>query len=96
MSVSELYAQCVGLGGMSPEYFKKELRPYEAEHYIEGVMMRKRDGWEQARLIVSPWSGKDSQPLVFPWEQSEVAEPTLDEIEDVRQWAEALNLNKHG
>lgn len=72
---------------MSPEYFKRHLRPYEAEHYIEGVMMRKRDGWEQARLIVSPWRNKDAAPLVFPWEEEGVAEPTEEEINDVREWA---------
>lgn len=85
---------------MTPEYFKFQLRPYEAELYIEGLYMRQRSGWEQARLIVSPWRGKDSKPLVFPWESDEIVAPTEEEINDVRQWAEVavlqLNNKKHG
>ena len=87
------------MGGMTPEYFKFQLRPYEAELYIEGLYMRHRAGWEQARLIVTPWQGKDSKPLTFPWETEAVDEPSEEEIEDVRQWAAvaALQLNKkHG
>ena len=84
---------------MPPEYFKRSLRPHEAEQYLDGLMMRQRAGWEQARLIVSPWQGKDSKPLTFPWETEAVDEPTEEEINDVRQWAAAvaLQLNKkHG
>ena len=84
---------------MAPEYFKRSLRPHEAEQYLDGLMMRQRAGWEQARLIVSPWQGKDSQPLVFPWENERVEPPKKEEIEDTLQWAakvaEQLNL-KHG
>lgn len=75
---------------MSPEYFATKLTPYEAEAYLEGVMMRKRDGWEQARLIVSPWQGKDAQPIVFPWEKDAYTPPTEDAIKDVQQWAKEI------
>ena len=84
---------------MPPEYFKRSLRPHEAEQYLDGLMMRQRAGWEQARLIVSPWQGKDSKPLTFPWESEAVEPPKKEEIEDTLQWAakvaEQLNL-KHG
>ena len=85
---------------MSPEYFKFQLRPYEAELYVEGLYMRQRSGWEQARLIVSPWQSKDSEPLVFPWESEVVEPPKKEEIEDTLQWAakvaEQLNLKHNG
>lgn len=84
---------------MSPEYFKRSLRPHEAEQYLDGLMMRQRAGWEQARLIVSPWKSEDSEPLVFPWESEMAEPPKKEEIEDTLQWAakvaEQLNL-KHG
>jgi hypothetical protein len=81
---------------MTPEYFRWHLRPYEAEHYLEGVMMRKRDGWEQARLIVSPLSGKDAKPIVFPWEKETFKAPTEDEFADLMNWAEAQKNTCHG
>lgn len=85
------------MGGMQPEYFRRHLRPFEAEHYLEGVYMRNRAGWEQARLIVSPWSGKDAKPMVFPWEKEEVEAPTQEVMDDLFDWADkALNTINHG
>ena len=83
------------MGGMAPEYFKQCLRPREAEHYHEGVFMRNRAGWEQARLIVSPWQGKDAKPIVFPWESDAYTPPTEDEIKDVQLWADAILAQKN-
>ena len=85
---------------MPPEYFKRSLRPHEAEQYLDGLMMRQRAGWEQARLIASPWKSKDSEPLVFPWENEMAEPPKKEEIEDTLQWAakvaEQLNLKHNG
>lgn len=91
---------------MTPEYFKRVLRPYEAEHYIEGVMMRQRPGWEQARLVahrsLMPWSKdlKMQDVAQFPWESEERVEATREEIEEAQQWAtiatEYLRSKKHG
>lgn len=84
---------------MSPEYFATRLTPYEAEAYLDGVMMRKRDGWEQTRELLKPYMKEGSQPWVFPWETERMAPPKREEIEDTLKWAAAvaakMNL-KHG
>ena len=72
---------------MPPEYFKRSLRPHEAEQYLDGLMMRQRAGWEQARLIVSPWQGKDSPPLTFPWEKEDAVAPTREEFDELMDWS---------
>lgn len=83
---------------MTPEYFKRELRPYEADHYLDGMYMRFRAGWEQSRMICNHWRSKDSEPIVYPWDEKPEA-PTRKEIDDVLQWSaqatEYLN-SKHG
>ena len=87
---------------MSPEYFKKDLRPHEAEAYIKGVDMRNRAGYNQARMICNMWRSEESEPIVFPWEDKEEVvraskpqPPTREQIEDARQWAVSLpQINK--
>lgn len=84
---------------MTPEYFKHHLRPYEAEAYMKGIFIGHRAGWEQARMIASPWRSENSEPLVFPWEEGETPKATKEEIDDVRNWStEVLNQinSKHG
>lgn len=85
---------------MTPEYFKHHLRPYEAEAYMKGIFIGQRAGWEQARLIVSPWRDENGKPMVFPWEEDEQPKaPTREEIERAREWAaqavEILNKKKN-
>lgn len=72
---------------MAPEYFKRVLRPYEAEHYLDGVDKRRHDGWEQARLIVSPYRSENSEPIVFPWEDKKAVEPTNEELNELYDWS---------
>ena len=84
---------------MSPDYFKRELRPYEAEHYLEGVMMRKHDGWEQTRVVYDMLRGKDSKPMTFPWEDGkpQPEEPTQEVLDDLYDWTEVtLKKIQHG
>ena len=101
-----MYTHCVGLGGMRPEYFKRSLRPYEAEAYIKGVDMRNRAGYNQARMICNMWRSEESDPIVFPWENKEDVinaskpkPPTREEIDSTREWASQITelINKkHG
>lgn len=102
-----MYTHCVGLGGMRPEYFKRSLRPYEAEAYIKGVDMRNRAGYNQARMICDMWRSKDSEPIVFPWENKEDVisaskpqPPTREQINDLMDWGasalETIKKQKHG
>jgi hypothetical protein len=92
---------------MRPEYFKRSLRPYEAEAYIKGVGMRDRAGYNQARMICNMWRSEESEPIVFPWENKEEVinaskpkPPTREEIDSVREWAaqatEMLNKKTNG
>lgn len=94
---------CVG-NGMKPAYFKRELRPYEAEAYLNGIEQRGRAAWEQTRMAaycsLAPWS-KDLKPddvVKFAWDGDAKVEATREEIEDVRNWAAkvAATINKHG
>lgn len=98
MSVTELYRYCVGLYGMSPEYFKNELRPREAEAYLEGAGMRRRDGWERARWLLEPYRTKEDKPVVFPWEKSteEDAASIDDEFVTWRTKVAAMMNKKNG
>lgn len=83
---------------MSPEYFKTKLRPYEATKYLEGLEKRRHDGWEQARLISSPWQSENSEPIVFPWERREPEIPSSETMDDLESWAThvAAKIKKHG
>lgn len=91
---------------MTPEYFKRELRPYEAEAYLDGVAKAERASWEQTRSVMysnlAPWSKnlKATDILEFSWdkERVEAEAPTSEEIDNVREWAAhaAELLNKHG
>ena len=89
---------------MSPEYFATRLRPYEAEAYLEGVDMQRRERWEQTRrqafFTLVPWS-KDLDPLKFmplPWDAESITPTTIEELEDVKDWSAQVlaNLKKDG
>lgn len=79
---------------MSPEYFKKELRPYEAEAFMKGVEQAGRASWEQTRMqmfsSLAPWSKnlKPSDLLSFTWDDETKVEATREEIDNAREWAE--------
>lgn len=93
---------------MTPEYFKRELRPYEAEAYLKGVEQARRVGWEQTRNVMysnlAPWSKnlKATDVLEFAWdkEMAEATAPSREEIESAREWAamaaEMLNKKTNG
>lgn len=93
---------------MAPEYFKKELRPYEAEAFLKGVEQAQRTSWEQTRMqmfsALAPWlkNLKPSDVLSFEWdkERSDAEAPTREEIDSVREWAaqatEMLNKKTYG
>lgn len=93
---------------MVPEYFKRVLRPYEAEHYLDGVDKRRHDGWEQMREILVAMSGKEVRSkVIFPWERSrdetdnqEATDKkvvTKEELDDLYEWSNnVLNAIKDG
>lgn len=83
---------------MAPEYFKRELRPYEAEAYLKGVEQAERAAWEQTRSVMysnlAPWSKnlKVSDVMEFAWDKERAAAeaPTREEMESTRRWAESV------
>jgi hypothetical protein len=91
---------------MAPEYFKKELRPYEAEAFLKGVEQAQRTSWEQTRMqmysALAPWSKnlKATDILEFAWDKEKSDAPTREEIESVREWAaqatEMLKMKTNG
>lgn len=93
---------------MTPEYFKRELRPYEAEAFLKGVEQAERAAWEQTRGVMysnlAPWSKnlKPTDVIEFAWDKERAAAdaPTREEIESAREWAsqavEMLNRSRLG
>ena len=77
VTISELYAACVGQGGMSPDYFKRSATIREIELYMKGVNDRERAAWEQARYIAFYAARPHCKDLTFaamgkfPWEKKE-------------------------
>ena len=81
---------------MNPLYFKRNLTPFEAEAFLNGLSRRYRQSWEQARMV----SYYAAAPLCkdlkmgdmprFAWdeEHQSVAEaPSKEEIDELRQMA---------
>ena len=73
MSVHELYRLLVGEIGISRQEFWYELTWREVRAIIDGYNRRRRDGWEQARLVayhVAYCMGLpkgQSAPLISDW-----------------------------
>lgn len=87
-----MYGLCVS-AGMSPEYFKRELRPYEADAFLAGASRRVRTSWEQTRLCVwgslLPWI-KGLRPgdvMSFDWDVDAVASVDPSAAASAREWA---------
>lgn len=95
LSATELYSYCVG-HGMAPEYFKRELSPYEAEAFLKGVEQAQRASWEQTRMqmysALAPWwkDLKATDILEFAWDKKTKVEATKEEIDSAREWAESI------
>lgn len=91
---------------MAPEYFKRELRPYEAEAFLKGVEQAGRTSWEQTRMqmysALAPWSKdlKATDILEFAWDKERADAPTREDIDFAREWAaqtaEMLNMKTNG
>ena len=92
---------------MDPNYFKRELRPYEAEAYLEGLEMQRRDGWEKTRVqsfyaLSSCREGVDPKTFMpLPWDTkkaAKVTEATEEELSELFNWAaeEAQHLKTDG
>lgn len=66
----------VGEGGISPDYFLDRMTLTEVRYFLEGYERRKRDAWEQTRIlgfitaqVNSTKKLKQTDILSFPWDQ---------------------------
>lgn len=86
-------------GGLDPEYVLDKMRMYEAEILIDGIWKKKRQEWEQARLIA--WvtlrcNTKSkvglSEFLPFEWDKEKEKAPVVTEEDRMRLKARAKAL----
>jgi hypothetical protein len=86
-------------GGLDPEYVLDKMRMYEAEILIDGIWKKKRQEWEQARLIA--WvtlrcNTKSkvglSEFLPFEWDKEKNEAPVVTEEDRMRLNARAKAL----
>lgn len=66
----------VGEGGISPDYFLDHMTLTEVRYFLEGLERRKRDAWEQTRIlgyitaqVNSTRKLKQTDILSFPWDE---------------------------
>ena len=91
----------MGEGGVSPDYFLDKMSFAEIRYFLEGLSMRNREAWEQARVLGyiiaqsnSTKELKQTDILRFPWDKEE-SEPQANIVSDadmerLRQKAKAI------
>lgn len=86
-------------GGLDPEYVLDKMRMYEADVLIDGIWRKKRQEWEQARLIawVTLRSNTKSKVglsefLPFEWDKEKEKAPVVTEEDRMRLKARAKAL----
>lgn len=74
-----MYSRVCGECGVSPDYFLDRMTLTEVRHLLEGYERRKRDAWEQTRIlgyitaqVNSTKKLKQSDILSFPWDKETV------------------------
>ena len=93
-----MYQLVVGEGGVSPEYFLRQMSVGEAKDYIKGLNRRHRQTWEQTRMLcrfVHGAGGGKNFDLPFSWdheneEQEEKREATAEELAALRARAREM------
>ena len=90
----------VGEGGVSPDYFLDKMSFSEVRYFLQGLSMRNRESWEQARILGyiiaqsnSTKELKQTDILRFPWDEEGEAQTNLvceADMERLRQKAKAI------
>lgn len=95
MTAHEVFRVVCGQGGCSPEYFMDRMGISEAREYMEGVHLRRREGWEQTRVLcgvlIKVMTGEDSE-IRLPWddEMEDVDMDNENDLEELRLKAERM------
>ena len=86
-------------GGLDPEYVLDKMRMYEADVLIDGIWKKKRQEWEQARLIAwvtlrcnTKSKVSLSEFLPFEWDKEKNEAPVVTEEDRMRLKARAKAL----
>lgn len=93
-----MYQLVVGEGGVSPEYFLRQMSVGEAKDYIKGLNRRHRQTWEQTRMLcrfVYGAAGGKNFEMALPWdnedeEREERKEATPEELAALRARARMM------
>lgn len=79
----------VGEGGVSPDYFLDHMTLTEVRYFLEGLERRKRDAWEQTRIlgyiiaqVNSTKKLKQSDILSFPWDKETINKKKIVTVPD--------------
>jgi hypothetical protein len=87
---------CVQFGIVTPQYFLDVMQPYELSIICDGLHLRQKDSWEQARLIAyviaQVNSTKKLNPtdiITFDWDKKEKKSSslTVDDVEKIKAMA---------
>lgn len=95
-----LYRTIVGEGGCDADYFMRVMSVAEAEDFAAGMAVRRRDGWEQTRvlcqLVHKVLTGKDIE-MRFAWDKKVDATMNEDELAALRARAKEMEqlMNKN-
>ena len=102
-----MYSRVCGECGVSPDYFLDRMTLTEVRHLLEGYERRKRDAWEQTRIlgyitaqVNSTKKLKQTDILSFPWDQEVIKKKVVSvpdsEIKRLREKAKQVEqtLNK--
>lgn len=96
-----MYSRVCGECGVSPDYFLDRMTLTEVRHLLEGYERRKRDAWEQTRIlgyitaqVNSTKKLKQTDILSFPWDQEVIKKKVVSvpdsEIERLRNKAKQV------
>lgn len=102
-----MYSRVCGECGVSPDYFLDRMTLTEVGYLLAGYERRKRDAWEQTRIlgyitaqVNSTKRLKQTDILSFPWDQEVIKKKVVSvpdsEIERLRNKAKQVEqtLNK--
>lgn len=99
MTAHEVFRVVCGQGGCSPEYFMNHMGVSEAREYMEGVHLRRREGWEQTRVmcgvLIKVMTGEDAD-IRLPWDEDEAETTTEEDLEELRMKAEKMERILNG
>lgn len=108
MTIGDIYATLVLVGGLSPDYVLDKMEFYEVNCLLKNIYLKDKESWERARFITyitaqcnSTKTLKPTDIMKFQWDEDYVPEEHHKSISDndiarLRQMAKSMeeNFNK--